>query len=71
MLLRDPVCNEHGHSYSKEAYISYLDKNNGNDPITSKPVKKKWMMYPNINVKKAVEIFLEEHPWAYEEIITV
>lgn len=57
MLLRDPVCNEHGHSYSREAYIKYLDQH-GTDPITNKPVKKRGLMYPNINVKKAVEMFL-------------
>lgn len=26
-------------------------------------------MYPNLNVKKAIEMFLEKHPWAYDEII--
>lgn len=66
MLLKDPVCNEYGHSYSKEAYLKYLDQNEGKDPITGKPVKKRNLMYPNINVKKAVELFLEEHPWAYD-----
>lgn len=68
MLLKDPVCNEHGHSYSKIAYLQYLQENGGKDPITSKPVKKN-IMYPNINVKKAVEMFLEEHPWTYDEVL--
>lgn len=69
MLLRDPVCNEHGNSYSREAYLLYLQHNN-KDPVSGKQLYKKHLMYPNINVKKAVELCLEENPWAYEEVIT-
>ena len=25
-------------------------------------------MYPNVNLKKAIERFLDEHPWAYDEV---
>jgi len=58
-LLKDPVCNEHGNSYSREAYFKEIEKNGGKDPISQKPLLRKGILYPNINVKKAIEIFLE------------
>ena len=64
-ILKEPVCNEYGHTYSKEAYIVYLKDNGNKDPITQNVVKLHYM-YPNINVKKAVEILLEKYPWAYD-----
>ena len=64
--MKDPVCNEFGNSYSKKAYISVLAKKENLDPLTKKPLKS-YAVYPNVNMKKAVERFLEENPWAYDE----
>lgn len=36
--------------------------------MTLKPIKTN-IMYTNINLKKAIESFLEKNPWAYEEVI--
>jgi hypothetical protein len=69
MLLQDPVCNEYGYSYSKKAYLNYL-KNSSKDPVTGKEITKINMLFPNFNLKKAVELCLEEYPWAYEKVIS-
>lgn len=66
--MKDPVCNEYGNSYSKKVYIETLNKNGRTDPITNKPIKTE-TIYPNINLKKAIERFLDNNPWAYEEVV--
>jgi hypothetical protein len=66
--MKDPVCNEYGNSYSKKAYLAEIGKNGRMDPISMKPIKNN-IMYPNINLKKAIEHFLEANPWAYEEVV--
>ena len=65
-LLNNPICNEYGHSYSKDDYLKYLKENQNKDPISKKEVKHN-IMYPNINLKKAVEHYLEKNPWAFDE----
>lgn len=66
-LMKDPVCNEHGNSYSKKAYSEEVSKKKV-DPLTGKPILN-GLLYPNINLKKAVERFLDDNPWAYEESV--
>lgn len=63
--MKDPVCNELGNSYSRKAYMSdvLITKK---DPLTSKPIAN-GLVYPNINLKKAIERFLDDNPWAYDE----
>ena len=68
MILKDPVCNEFGHTYSHKEYYEYLKEHAGRDPITGNFVKAN-IMYPNINVKKAVEMILDKFPWAYDTLI--
>lgn len=65
MIMKDPVCNEHGNSYSKRAYSHEIFNNGKIDPITKKPIKTT-ILYPNINLKKAIEAFLAKNPWAYD-----
>jgi hypothetical protein len=55
--MMNPVCNEHGNSYSKTAYLEYLKKNGKIDPLTKKGLQTP-IMYNNINLKKAIEVFL-------------
>lgn len=64
-IMRDPVCNEYGNSYSRRAYVAELQKNGKMDPILNKPIKTN-ILYPNVNLKKAIEGFLEKNPWAYD-----
>lgn len=40
------------------------------DPLTGKPLVTD-LLYPNINLKKAIENFLEENPWAYDEPVAL
>ena len=65
--MKDPVCNEHGNSYSKRAYVEALLRNDKKDPISGKPITTN-ILYSNINLKKAIEAFLEKNPWAYDEV---
>lgn len=63
-LMRDPVVNEFGHSYDKDAYLSYIQKYN-KDPVTGKALKKN-LMYNNVSLKQGIQDFLKENPWAFE-----
>ena len=69
VLMKEPICNEHGNSYSKKNYQEELVKNGKIDPLTSKPIKI-GVTYANVNLKKAIERFLEENPWAYDESLS-
>jgi STIP1 homology and U-box containing protein 1 len=66
--MKDPVCNEYGNSYSRKAYLAELQRNGKNDPLLMKPIKTN-ILYSNINLKKAIENFLEKNPWSYDEVI--
>jgi hypothetical protein len=33
--------------------------------LLGKPIKTN-ILYPNVNLKKAIETFLEKNPWAYD-----
>jgi len=35
--------------------------------LTGKDLKS-GVVYPNVNLKKAIERFLDENPWAYDEV---
>lgn len=66
--MRNPICNEYGNSYSRKAYEE-LQKTNGRvDPLSNKPIKTN-IIYTNINLKKAIEHFLDKNPWAYDEVV--
>ena len=55
--MRDPICNEFGNSYSRRAYEEALIEEGRKDPILKKPLKT-GAVYPNVNLKKAIERFL-------------
>jgi STIP1 family protein 1 len=61
----NPVCNEYGNSYSKNGYLEHLRKNGKVDPLTKKALMTP-IMYTNINLKKAIEVYLEKNPWAFD-----
>jgi hypothetical protein len=43
-----------------------LRQNGKIDPLTKKPLVNP-IMYTNLNMKKAIEAFLEKNPWAFDE----
>jgi STIP1 family protein 1 len=63
--MRDPVCNEYGNSYSRKPYLAELTRNGKMDPLLGKPIRIN-ILYANVNLKKAIETFLEKNPWAYD-----
>lgn len=63
--MKDPVCNEYGNSYCKKAYLQHINKKDKIDPVTSKILLTN-IMYNNINLKKAIESFIDKNPWAYD-----
>ena len=50
-LFKDPVMTEHGHSYEREALMSYVSENGNIDPIAQKTfdVTK---LTPNLTLKR-------------------
>ena len=65
--MKDPVCNEFGNSYSRKKYWAQITEKGKRDPLTGKDLKS-GVVYPNVNLKKAIERFLDENPWAYDEV---
>lgn len=63
-LMVDPIVNEFGNSYEKDAYISHINQYK-KDPNTSKPLAKN-IMYNNVALKQGIQNFLKENPWAFE-----
>lgn len=64
-IMKDPICNQYGNSYSQKAYLEQIAKNGKIDPISMKPLKSN-LMYINLNLKKAIQHFLDKNPWAYD-----
>lgn len=63
----DPVCLSSGFSYEREAITKHFKINGFFDPVNREPVKPD-IMIENKNLKRAVELFLQENPWAYKHI---
>lgn len=65
-VYRDPVVSMSGHTYERAALIEHLIKVGNWDPITRVPMSLSDMR-PNIAMRNAVRIYLEEHGWAWHE----
>ena len=63
----DPVCLSSGFSYEREAITKHFKIKGFFDPVNREPVKPD-IMIENKNLKRAVELFLKENPWAYKHI---
>ena len=65
MLMEDPVLSEEGFSYERQILEEHYKLKGPIEPITRKNVKGK--IIPNHALKQAIETFLKENPWAFEE----
>ena len=57
--MEDPVTTQAGHSYEKSVLMEHLKINGLFDPVTRDPISPD-QIYPNLNIKQAIEIFLKE-----------
>jgi len=64
-IMEDPVTTQSGHSYERAVLMEHLRKNGLFDPVTRDPISMEHI-YPNLNLKQAIETFLKENPWAFE-----
>jgi STIP1 family protein 1 len=62
-LLRDPVVAPSGVSFERNKILEYLKKSK-EDPTTRQPLDES-QLYPNNNLRDAVDAFLERNWWAY------
>jgi STIP1 homology and U-box containing protein 1 len=65
MLMEDPVVSEAGFSYERQVLEEHYKLKGPVEPITRKEVTGK--IFPNQALKQAIEAFLRDNPWAYEE----
>ncbi len=65
-LMEDPVVDEAGHTYERDAIVEHLRVNGMSDPVSRVPVGNR--LVPNIAVKQLVEKFLEDNPWAFDYV---
>lgn len=66
-IFRDPVVSPSGRSYERTALLEHLKKVGAFDPITRQPVREEQLV-PNTSLRAAIELYLEEHPWAWGEV---
>lgn len=62
--MEDPVITDSGQTYERSAIEEHIERNGKTDPFTRNPIK--GPLYPCITIKKAIQDFLENNPWAYE-----
>ncbi|GBF87816.1 hypothetical protein Rsub_00527 [Raphidocelis subcapitata] len=65
-VFRDPVVTRCGRSYERQALLEHLAKVGAWDPITRKKVDAADVT-PNVALRGAVQLYLEEHGWAWHE----
>lgn len=66
-LMHDPVLLSSGFSYEREAIMKHFSYNGWNDPVTRENVRQD-VIVENRNLKKAIENFLKQNPWAYNHM---
>jgi len=64
-LMLDPVVTPSGVSYERSYLVNHLQKVGAFDPVSREPLGLH-QLHPNLALKEAVELYLEERPWAYE-----
>lgn len=64
-VMRDPVTLDDGHSYERVSIQEWFGRGKRTSPITNLTVNSTKMI-PNINLKKAIDEFLDEHPAHYK-----
>ena len=64
ILMRTPVLTRYGNTYELASVQKYIAESKS-DPIAGLPLNESQLV-PNLNLKHAIEAFLDENPWAYE-----
>ena len=64
MLLRSPVLTKYGNTYEFAA-IHYHVTMFRVDPLNNQPLAENELV-PNLNLSHAIEVFLDDNPWAFE-----
>lgn len=64
-VYRDPVLTKDSITYDRSILLQYIQKKNF-DPITRKPLTQN-DVFPNVALRSAVLLYLEEHPYAWKE----
>ena len=65
-LMTDPVITPSGHSYDRASITRHLKEGGPFNPMTRAPLSAAQLV-PNIALREAIEQFIEENPWAYED----
>lgn len=65
-LMKDPVISPSGITYERKLLEQHFKCNGEFEPVTREPCSLK-NIYPNYAVKEAIDLFLKENPWAYDE----
>ncbi|CAI2366286.1 unnamed protein product [Moneuplotes crassus] len=67
-VMIDPKILSSGHTYEKEEIIKHIKKNGYRDPLTNELLQDVQFdnMPGNINLRQAIEDYLEKNPWAYK-----
>ncbi|EFJ41795.1 hypothetical protein VOLCADRAFT_67840 [Volvox carteri f. nagariensis] len=66
-IFRDPVVVPSGRSYERSALLEHLKKVGRFDPISRQPLSEEQLV-PNVSLRAAIELYLEEHPWGWGEV---
>ncbi|OVA05821.1 U box domain [Macleaya cordata] len=64
-IFRDPVITPSGVTYERKVLLDHLQKVGKFDPITREPLDQRQLI-PNLAIKEAVRVYLNEHGWAYK-----
>lgn len=62
--MENPVTTDAGISYERDVLVEAIEKNGPIDPTTRQPISRE--LYPNQNIKQAIQYFLLNNPWAFE-----
>ena len=58
--MENPVTTQAGHTYEKKVLMEHMRINGLFDPATREPISPD-QIYPNLNIKQAIEGFLKEY----------
>ncbi len=64
-IFRDPVITPSGQTYERTAILEHLRKVGRFDPVTRATLSE-GSLFPNLALKEAVQMYLEDHGWAYK-----
>ncbi|KAF6259432.1 hypothetical protein COO60DRAFT_1513300 [Scenedesmus sp. NREL 46B-D3] len=67
-VFREPVITPSGCSFERSALLEHLSKVGKFDPISRQPMDESDII-PNIGLRNATQQYLDEHPWAWGEVV--